>query len=83
MVYPAYHSFSQTFALGNREISMNIVKSSTRLSQMFFTFSNSSIDSDTDAGSYDKKKWNFLFHPMAATIDNLEGVIDSDNQISL
>ena len=82
MVYPAYHSFSQTFSTGNSEINMNIVKSSTRLSQMFFTFSNSNIDNDNTAGNYDKKKWNYFFHPMAATIDNLEGVIDSNKQIS-
>ena len=82
MVYPAYHSFSQTFATGNTEINMNIVKSSTRLSQMFFTFGNNSIDNNNSAGNYDKKKWNYFFHPMAITIDNLEGVIDSNRQIS-
>ena len=84
MVYPAYHSFSQTFASGNTEINMNIVKSSTRLSQMFFTFSNSRVNSDSnnDAGEYDKKKWNFFWHPMGLTIDNLEGVVDSAKQIS-
>ena len=82
MVYPAYHSFSQTFTAGNTEINMNIVKSSTRLSQMFFTFSNSNIDNDNTAGNYDKKRWNYFFHPMAASIDNLEGVIDSAKQIS-
>ena len=84
MVYRAYHSFSQTFDSGNSEINMNIVKSSTRLSQMFCTFSNSNINDDNKAGSYDKKKWNYFHHPMAVTIDNLnlEGVIDSDKQIS-
>ena len=56
MVYPAYHSFSQTFAAGNTEINMNIVKPSTRLSQMFFTFSNSNINNDNAAGNYDKKE---------------------------
>ena len=61
---------------------MNIVKSSTRLSQMFFTFSNSRINDDSKAGEYDKTKWNYFHHPMVATIDNLEGVIDSDKQIS-
>ena len=49
---------------------------------MFFTFSNSNIDNDNTAGNYDRKKWNYFFHPMAATIDNLEGVIDSNRQIS-
>ena len=82
MVYPAYHSFSQSFATGNTEINMNIVKSSTRLSQMFFTFSNSSIQANKSAGTFPRKKWTWFFHPMAATIDNLEGVIDSDRQIS-
>ena len=61
---------------------MNIVKSSTLLSQMFFTCSNSNIDDDNSAGNYDKKTWNYFFHPMAVTIDNLEGVIDPDKQIS-
>ena len=55
MVYPAYHSFSQTFKAGNTEISMNIVKSSTRLSQMFFTLSNSQINNNTTAGNYAKR----------------------------
>ena len=82
MVYPAYHSFSQAFDSGNTEINMNIVKSSTRLSHMFFTFSNSRINDDNKAGEYDKKRWNYFHHPMVATIDNLEGVIDSDKQIS-
>ena len=54
MVYPAYHSFSQSFDSGNTEINMNNVKSSTRLSQMFFTFSNSRINDDNKAGEYDK-----------------------------
>ena len=82
MVYPAYQSFSQSFATGSTEINMNIVKSSTRLSQMFFTFSNSSIQANGSAGNFAKKKWTWFFHSMAATIDNLEGVIDSDTQIS-
>ena len=84
MVYPAYHSFSQAFANTNTELNMNIVKSSTRLSQMFFTFSNSRVsrDSNNAAGEYDKKKRNFFWHPMNVSIDNLEGVIDSNKQIS-
>ena len=61
---------------------MNIIKSSTLLSQMFFTFSNSKVNDDNKAGDCDKKRWNYFFHPMAVTIDNLEGVIDSDKQIS-
>ena len=82
MVYPAYHSFSQTFTAGNTEINMNIVKSSTRLSQMFFTFSNSQIQNNNTANNYAKKKWNWFYHPMQVTIDNLQGVIDSDRQLS-
>ena len=61
---------------------MNIVKSSTRLSQMFFTLSKSAVDTNPAAGTFFRKKWTWFFHPMAATIDNLEGVIDSDRQIS-
>ena len=34
MVYPAYHSFPQTFTAGNTEINMNIVQSSTGLSDI-------------------------------------------------
>ena len=49
---------------------------------MFFTFSNSKVNDDNKAGDCDKKRWNYFFHPMAVTIDNLEGVIDSDKQIS-
>ena len=84
MVYPAYHSFSQVYSATNTEINMNIVKSSTRLSQMFFTFSNSSVNSteNNKAGEFDKKKWNYFWHPMKVSIDNLEGVVDSDKQIS-
>ena len=82
MVYPAYHSFSQSFAAGNTEINMNIVKSSTRLSQMFFTLSNAQIDNNNTSGNYAKKKWTWFYHPMSATIDNLEGVIDSTKQLS-
>ena len=61
---------------------MNIVKSSTRLSQMFFTLSNSQINNNNTAGNYAKKKWTWFYHPMVASIDNLEGVIDSERQIS-
>ena len=82
MVYPAYHSFSQSFAAGNTEINMNIVKSLTRLSQMFFTLSNSQIDNNNTAANFAKKKWTWFYHPMSASIDNLEGVIDSTKQIS-
>ena len=39
MVYPAYHS----------------AKSSTRLSQMFFTLSNSAVDTNTAAGTFFRK----------------------------
>ena len=31
---------------------------------------------------FNLKRWNYFHHPMAGTIDNLEGVIDSDKQIS-
>ena len=84
MVYPAYHSFSQVYSATNIEINMNIVKSSTRLSQTLFTFSNSSVNSteNNKAGEFDKKKWNYFWHPMKVSIDNLEGVVDSDKQIS-
>ena len=83
MVYPAYHSFSQTFAAGNTEINMNIVKSSTRLSQMFFTLSNSDIQTNNIKDRFALKKWTYFFyHPMRVTIDNVRGVVDSDKQIS-
>ena len=82
MVDPAYPSFSQTFAAGNTQINMSIDESSTRLSQMFFAFSNSNINNDNTAGNYDRKRWNYFLRPMAVSIDNLEGVIDSDKQIS-
>ena len=72
MVYPAQHSLSQTFTAGNSEMNMNIVKSSTRLSQMLFTCSNSNINDDSTAGNYDKKNGISFFHPMASTIDNVE-----------
>ena len=75
-------SFVFSNLAGNTDINMNIVKSAIRLSQMFFTFSNRNINDDNKAGSYDKKRWNYFFHLMAVTIVNLEGVIDSDKQIS-
>ena len=70
-MYLAYHSFSQAFAVGSTEVNMNIVKSSTRLSPMLFTFSNSNINDDNIAGNYDEKRWNYLFHPMAASINRV------------
>ena len=48
---------------------------------MFFTVRHSKINDGTKAGDYDKKRWNYSFHPMAVTTDNLEGVIDSNKQI--
>ena len=81
MVYSAYHSFSQTFTAGNTEINMNIVKSSTRLSQMFFTFSKCNIDGNK-AGNFIKSVGIISCYPMAITIGNLECVIDSDKQIA-
>ena len=54
---------------------MNIVKSSTRLSPMLFTFSNSNINDDNIAGNYDEKRWNYLFHPMAASINRVSIIL--------
>ena len=45
--------FSQTFTASNTKINMNIDKSSTRLSKVFFTFSNSKINDDKKAGNFD------------------------------
>ena len=80
MVYSTYHSFSQTFDTGNTEVNMNTIKYFTRLSQVFFTLSNSAVDINTAAGTFFRRKWTWFFHPMAAVTDSFEGVTDSDRQ---
>ena len=49
---------------------MNIAKSATRLSQVFFIFSNSNTNDDNKASNFDKQRWNYFVHPMAVTIEN-------------
>ena len=73
MVYPMYHTISQTFNNQRNEINMNIVKSASKLNGIFLTFyrpqrgahlTDGKLDGKYSADNYTYKRWNYFYNPM-------------------
>ena len=68
LIVPQYHTLTQTFNAGGGEINMNIVKSSSKLSNAFITLYREKI-TGTRYGqfrpsNYIHKRWNYFYNPM-------------------
>ena len=68
LIVPQYHTLTQTFNAGGGEINMNIVNSSSKLSNAFITLYREKI-TGTRYGqfrpsNYIHKRWNYFYNPM-------------------
>ena len=82
IVYPMYHTLSQTFNTNGAEINMNVVKSSSKLNGMFITLyrtqrgahlTNGEEDGKYVSDNYIYKRWNYFYNPMINTRLNDHG----------
>eukprot|EP00438_Fugacium_kawagutii_P027025 Skav232523 [mRNA] locus=scaffold1096:1064435:1067232:+ [translate_table: standard] len=68
MVFPMYHTITQTFNAGGGEINMNIVKSSSKLTGAFITLYREPRSGLKDGkflpDNYVYKRWNYFYNPM-------------------
>ena len=82
IVYPMYHTLSQTFNTNGTEINMNVVKSSSKLNGMFITLyrtqrgahlTNGKEEDKYVSDNYIYKRWNHFYNPMINTRLNDHG----------
>eukprot|EP00438_Fugacium_kawagutii_P035295 Skav215243 [mRNA] locus=scaffold811:129577:132292:+ [translate_table: standard] len=89
LVFPMYHTITQSFNAGGGEINMNIVKSSSKLTGAFITLYRNIRTGDglTDAGefqgrylpdNYVYKRWNYFYNPMINKRINNSGLANTD-----
>jgi hypothetical protein len=73
IVYPMYHTITQTFNTNGTEINANIVKSASKLNGMFMTFyrtqrgahlTDNKEDGKYITDNYIHKRWNYFYNPM-------------------
>ena len=70
MVFPMYHTITQSFSAGGGEITMQIVKSASKLTGAFITlYRPPRVGTDPVAGfyhpdNYAYKRWNYCYNPM-------------------
>ena len=68
LIVPQYHTITQTFNAGGREINMNIVKSASKLSDAFITLYRTQRQGEIYANylvdNYVHKRWNYFYNPM-------------------
>ena len=73
IVYPMYHTLSQTFNASGTEINMNVVKSASKLNGAFITFYRTQRGSKLTDGkedgkyivdNYVHKRFNYFYNPM-------------------
>ena len=75
LVFPMYHTITQTFNTEGRELNMNIVKSSSKLTGAFITLyrdirtgNSDPVDGKFDGrylpDNYVYKRWNYFYNPM-------------------
>ena len=68
LIVPQYHTITQTFNTGGGEISMNIVKSASKLTNAFITLYRTprggKIYSNYLVDTYVYKRWNYFYNPM-------------------
>ena len=71
LVFPMYHTMTQSFNAGGNEINMNIVKSASKLNGCFITLyrtPRAGVDADNNNyyrhDNYIYKRWNYFYNPM-------------------
>ena len=71
LVFPMYHTMTQSFNAGGNEINMNIVKSASKLNGCFITLYRAPrAGADADNNNYYRhdnyiyKRWNYFYNPM-------------------
>ena len=71
LVFPMYHTMTQSFNAGGNEINMNIVKSASKLNGCFITLyraPRAGVDADNNDyyrhDNYIYKRWNYFYNPM-------------------
>lgn len=66
LVFPMYHTLTQTFNTGGGELDMNIVKSSFKLTGAFSTLyrtpGNGTINANYLPDNYVHKRWNYFYN---------------------
>eukprot|EP00438_Fugacium_kawagutii_P027036 Skav201247 [mRNA] locus=scaffold3106:94322:97027:+ [translate_table: standard] len=83
LVFPMYHTITQSFNAGGGEINMNIVKSSSKLTGAFITLYRTPTDGLFDArflpDNYVYKRWNYFYNPMINKRINNSGLANTDD----
>ena len=71
LVFPMYHTMTQSFNAAGTEINMNIVKSASKLNGCFITLyrpPRAGVDADNNNyyrhDNYMYKRWNYFYNPM-------------------
>ena len=71
LVFPMYHTMTQSFNAAGTEINMNIVKSASKLNGYFITLyraPRAGVDADNNNyyrhDNYIFKRWNYFYNPM-------------------
>ena len=88
LVFPMYHTITQTFNTEGRELNMNIVKSSSKLTGAFITLyrdirTGNSVPPDGKfdgrylPDNYVYKRWNYFYNPMINKRINDSGLADT------
>ena len=82
MYFPMYHSITQSFDPNAGEITMNIVKSASKLSGAFITLNRSPRTGELRnrylPDNYVYKRWNYFYNPMINGEINDVGAADTD-----
>eukprot|EP00438_Fugacium_kawagutii_P035452 Skav216633 [mRNA] locus=scaffold1255:114106:117474:- [translate_table: standard] len=83
LVFPMYHTITQSFNAGGGEINMNIVKSSSKLTGAFITLYRTPRDGLFDArflpDNYVFKRWNYFYNPAINKRINNSGLANTDD----
>ena len=82
LVFPMYHTITQSFNAGGGEINMNIVKSSSKLTGAFITLYRTPRQGEFDnrylPDNYVFKRFNYFYNPMINKRINNSGLADTD-----
>ena len=83
LIFPMYHTITQTFPTGTEEVNMNIVKSSSKLNGAFITlFRTPRSGEDLSRylpDNYVYKRWNYFYNPMIYGRINDTGAANTDD----
>ena len=81
LVFPMYHTITQSFNNGGGEINMNIVKSASKLTGAFITLYRTPRNGEFDGrflpDNYVFKRWNYMYNPMINKRINDSGLADT------